>query len=79
MSEDTPECAKLHTLKNGFCGNMPPALSNVFQDQEISNSFKNNTPMTCLNMELRPCPRVIYELDIDLSVQAIYGYHYFFC
>ena len=24
MSEDTPECAKLHYLKNSFCGNMPP-------------------------------------------------------
>ena len=24
MSEDTPECAKLHHLKNSFHGNMPP-------------------------------------------------------
>ena len=24
MSEDTPECAKLHYLKNSFCENMPP-------------------------------------------------------
>ena len=24
MSEDTPECAKLHYLKNNFCENMPP-------------------------------------------------------
>ena len=24
MSEDTPECAKLHTLKKSFCGNMLP-------------------------------------------------------
>ena len=25
MSEDTPECAKLHHLKNSFHGNMPPS------------------------------------------------------
>ena len=69
MSEDNPECAKLHYLKNSFCGNMPPnQLAICFQDQETSNSLKNDTPMTCLNMKLRSCPRVIYELDI--SVQA---------
>ena len=66
MSEYTPECAKLHHLKIIFAEH---ALSNVFQDQEISNSLKNNTPMTSLNMKLRSCPRVIYELDI--SVQAM--------
>ena len=44
-------------------------ISSVFQDQETSNSPKNDTPMTCLNMKLRSCPRVIYELDI--SVQAM--------
>ena len=27
MSEDTPECAKLHTLKNSFCGNIPNHLA----------------------------------------------------
>ena len=78
MSEDTPECAKLHYLKNSFCGNMPPILlSNVFQDQETSNSLKNDTPMTCLNMKLRSCPRVINKSDI--SVQAMRLSFLFFC
>ena len=67
MSEDTPECVKLQIKKIIFHGNIP--LSNVFQDQETSNSPQNDTPMTCLNMKLRSCPRVIYELDI--SVQAM--------
>ena len=71
MSENTPECAKLHHLKNSFRGNMPsnPFRSNVFQDQETSNSLKNDTPMACMNMELLPCLRAIYALDI--SVQAM--------
>ena len=42
-------------------------LSNVFQDQETTNSLKMIP--RCLNMDLRPCPRVTYALDI--SVQAM--------
>ena len=48
----------------------------MFQDQETSNSLKNDTPMICLNMKLRSCPRVIYELDI--SVQAMQLFITFF-
>ena len=42
-------------------------LSNVFQDQETSNSLKMIS--RCLNMDLRPCPKVTCALDI--SVQAM--------
>ena len=73
MSEDTPNCQMRQNapLKKivfaGTCHLTPQHF--VFQDQDTSNSFKNDTTMTCLNMKLRSCPRVIYELDI--SVQAI--------
>ena len=40
MSEDTPECAKLHHLKITFAGTCHYiTLSNVFQDQETPNSL----------------------------------------
>ena len=74
MSEDTPECAKLHHLKNIFRLNEKKFLSNVFQDQETTNSLKMIP--RCLNMDLRPCPRVTYALDI--SVQAICDSYYLF-
>ena len=45
-----------------FRENMPP-------NPLAMCSLKNDTPMTCLNMKLRSCPRVRYELDI--SVQAM--------
>ena len=59
MSEDTPECSELQIKKKVFTGTYATQpLSNVFQDQETSNSPKNDTPMTCLNMKLRSCSRV---------------------
>ena len=42
MSEDTPECAKWHHLKNSFRGNICHLGD--------SNYLKNDTPMTCMNM-----------------------------
>ena len=72
MSEDTPECAKLHHLKSSFHGNMPPnALAMCSKSRSASNSLKNDTPMTCLNMKLRSCARVIYELDIAVQVMRL--------
>ena len=70
MLEDTPECPKLHHLKNSFRWNMSPnPLEMCSKTRRPSNSLKYDTQMTCLNMELRPCNRVLYALDI--SVQAM--------
>ena len=45
MSEDTPECAKLQIKKKQFSWkHATQPFSNVFQDQETSNSLKNDTP-----------------------------------
>ena len=56
-SEDTSECAKLHHLKNIFCGNMPPnPLAMCPKTRRPQILSKNDTPMTCWNMELRPFP-----------------------
>ena len=60
ISEDTPECPKLHLLKNSFHGTMPPnPLEMCSKTRRPSNSLKYDTQMTCLNMELRPCTRIL--------------------
>ena len=68
MSKDTPECAKLHHIKEIFFAGTC-CLSNVFQDQETTISLKM-FPRS-LNMDLRPCPRVSYALDISNAGNAI--------
>ena len=56
MSEDTPECAKSHHLEKYFSPEHVALYSNVFQDQETTNSLKMIP--RCLNRDLRPCLRV---------------------
>ena len=65
MSEDTPECAKLHHLKKYF--SPEHAALAVCSKTRRPHSLKMIP--RCLNMDLRPCPRVTYALDI--SVQAM--------
>ena len=49
---------------------MPPNhLAMCSKTKRPESPSKNDTPMTCLNMKLRSCTRVIYKLDI--SVQAM--------
>ena len=62
--QNAPNCTieKKKNFRLNIC-----CLSNVFQDQETSNSLKMIP--RCLNMDLRPCPKVAYALDI--YVQAM--------
>ena len=65
LCQNTFQNAPIAPFSREHICHLTPSLAMLtFQDQETSNSLKNDTRMTCLNMKLRSCPRVIYELDI---------------
>ena len=80
MSEDTPECAKLQHLKNKyFYGNMSlnPLPLAMYSKTRRSQILSKMIP-SCLNMDLRPCPRVIYALYLIIYLCRQCDYHFFF-